>query len=239
MEARLAQIQQKPRRGRGGPKARRRRLVHDARPLHSLVSASTFRSSSRQRSDSRPLRRWATQQKKSSWRKNTGSYSELLEKPHARRLAVQPISRSHLSPTHFTASGPLLSRGDRWAKISGSTNPPWSLSVLHRFVAIASPSPLRSVVDASFRAPFVGAHLGHLWFSLVPFARSGNQRIEDFWETFARVGQSDAWEVVRVDGIEPTRPAWKAGVLPLNYTREKWGGSARRLCQGSQRICRR
>ena len=24
----------------------------------------------------------------------------------------------------------------------------------------------------------------------------------------------------RVMGIEPTRPAWKAGVLPLNYTRE-------------------
>ena len=29
----------------------------------------------------------------------------------------------------------------------------------------------------------------------------------------------------RVMGIEPTRPAWKAGVLPLNYTRENphWG----------------
>jgi hypothetical protein len=26
--------------------------------------------------------------------------------------------------------------------------------------------------------------------------------------------------VVRVDGIEPTTPAWKAGVLPLNYTRK-------------------
>ena len=25
--------------------------------------------------------------------------------------------------------------------------------------------------------------------------------------------------LVRVDGIEPTTPAWKAGVLPLNYTR--------------------
>jgi hypothetical protein len=24
----------------------------------------------------------------------------------------------------------------------------------------------------------------------------------------------------RADGIEPTRPAWKAGVLPLNYARE-------------------
>gem|GEM_PF-1737246 len=25
--------------------------------------------------------------------------------------------------------------------------------------------------------------------------------------------------LVRVDGIEPTRPLWKSGVLPLNYTR--------------------
>ena len=25
----------------------------------------------------------------------------------------------------------------------------------------------------------------------------------------------------RVMGIEPTRPAWKAGILPLNYTRKK------------------
>ena len=27
----------------------------------------------------------------------------------------------------------------------------------------------------------------------------------------------------RVGGIEPPQPAWKAGVLPLNYTR-KWSG---------------
>ena len=26
-------------------------------------------------------------------------------------------------------------------------------------------------------------------------------------------------DMERVMGIEPTRPAWKAGVLPLNYTR--------------------
>ena len=26
-------------------------------------------------------------------------------------------------------------------------------------------------------------------------------------------------ELERVMGIEPTRPAWKAGILPLNYTR--------------------
>ena len=30
---------------------------------------------------------------------------------------------------------------------------------------------------------------------------------------------SEAWQVERVMGIEPTYPAWKAGVLPLNYTR--------------------
>ncbi len=26
----------------------------------------------------------------------------------------------------------------------------------------------------------------------------------------------------RVMGIEPTRPAWKAGILPLNYTRKSF-----------------
>ena len=29
----------------------------------------------------------------------------------------------------------------------------------------------------------------------------------------------DFWLMERVMGIEPTRPAWKAGILPLNYTR--------------------
>ena len=31
--------------------------------------------------------------------------------------------------------------------------------------------------------------------------------------------------LVRADGIEPTRPAWKAGVLPLNYARRAPTGS--------------
>jgi hypothetical protein len=31
----------------------------------------------------------------------------------------------------------------------------------------------------------------------------------------------------RVMGIEPTLPAWKAGVLPLNYTRIGAGGGTR------------
>ena len=32
--------------------------------------------------------------------------------------------------------------------------------------------------------------------------------------------QLSYWRILeRVMGIEPTRPAWKAGVLPLNYTR--------------------
>lgn len=29
----------------------------------------------------------------------------------------------------------------------------------------------------------------------------------------------ERFRLVRADGIEPTRPAWKAGVLPLNYAR--------------------
>ena len=31
----------------------------------------------------------------------------------------------------------------------------------------------------------------------------------------------------RVMGIEPTLSAWKAEVLPLNYTRKKFGGGGR------------
>ena len=31
--------------------------------------------------------------------------------------------------------------------------------------------------------------------------------------------QKKAFALERVMGIEPTRPAWKAGILPLNYTR--------------------
>ena len=33
----------------------------------------------------------------------------------------------------------------------------------------------------------------------------------------------------RVMGIEPTRPAWKAGILPLNYTRILHEGSKSNL----------
>src|SRR5687768_10761003 len=32
--------------------------------------------------------------------------------------------------------------------------------------------------------------------------------------------------LVRADGIEPTRPAWKAGVLPLNYARVAQAGDS-------------
>ena len=32
------------------------------------------------------------------------------------------------------------------------------------------------------------------------------------------------------DGIEPTYPAWKAGVLPLNYTRRVYRGDRIRTC---------
>ncbi len=31
--------------------------------------------------------------------------------------------------------------------------------------------------------------------------------------------QAHSYLMERVMGIEPTRPAWKAGILPLNYTR--------------------
>ena len=34
----------------------------------------------------------------------------------------------------------------------------------------------------------------------------------------------------RVMGIEPTYPAWKAGVLPLNYTRIAYRGDRIRTC---------
>ena len=34
----------------------------------------------------------------------------------------------------------------------------------------------------------------------------------------------------RVMGIEPTYPAWKAGVLPLNYTRRSHRGDRIRTC---------
>ncbi len=33
------------------------------------------------------------------------------------------------------------------------------------------------------------------------------------------LGMAGGHEKKRVMGIEPTCPAWKAGVLPLNYTR--------------------
>ena len=47
------------------------------------------------------------------------------------------------------------------------------------------------------------------------------------WRSLSKetdIKKRSQWErlkMVRVDGIEPTQPAWKAGVLPLNYTR-KW-----------------
>ncbi len=34
----------------------------------------------------------------------------------------------------------------------------------------------------------------------------------------------------RVKGIEPSQPAWKAGVLPLNYTRIDGGRDRIRTC---------
>ena len=37
-------------------------------------------------------------------------------------------------------------------------------------------------------------------------------------------------KIKRVMGIEPTYPAWKAGVLPLNYTRIAYRGDRIRTC---------
>jgi hypothetical protein len=42
-----------------------------------------------------------------------------------------------------------------------------------------------------------------------------------------------AGELERVDGIEPTIPLWKRGVLPLNYTRKALG-SVSSLLPGGQ-----
>lgn len=35
----------------------------------------------------------------------------------------------------------------------------------------------------------------------------------------------------RVKGIEPSQPAWKAGALPLSYTRLWWKGQDLNLCR--------
>ena len=40
-----------------------------------------------------------------------------------------------------------------------------------------------------------------------------------FWSVARRSIQLSYARTKRVMGIEPTYPAWKAGVLPLNYTR--------------------
>ena len=37
--------------------------------------------------------------------------------------------------------------------------------------------------------------------------------------TWIRLLDPTHFKMERVMGIEPTRPAWKAGILPLNYTR--------------------
>ena len=43
--------------------------------------------------------------------------------------------------------------------------------------------------------------------------------------------------MVRADGIEPTTPAWKAGVLPLNYARKTWLAGWNILCSGQAFLC--
>ena len=42
----------------------------------------------------------------------------------------------------------------------------------------------------------------------------------ELWARIIEIAHLTACNLLeRVMGIEPTRPAWKAGVLPLNYTR--------------------
>ena len=52
------------------------------------------------------------------------------------------------------------------------------------------------------------------------FAGKGEARKQVELSPQAEAGPADfASTLERVMGIEPTRPAWKAGILPLNYTR--------------------
>jgi hypothetical protein len=49
---------------------------------------------------------------------------------------------------------------------------------------------------------------------------------------------SDVPRVERVKGIEPSSPAWKAGALPLSYTREKNNSTERGSAQKNRRAVR-
>ena len=52
------------------------------------------------------------------------------------------------------------------------------------------------------------------------FVGKGEARKQVELSPQAEAGPADfASTLERVMGIEPTRPAWKAGILPLNYTR--------------------
>ena len=60
--------------------------------------------------------------------------------------------------------------------------------------------------------------------AIIPVALwTGRVKLGSTFPVLDRAGdgkpRSVGGELVRADGIEPTRPAWKAGVLPLNYAR--------------------
>ena len=58
---------------------------------------------------------------------------------------------------------------------------------------------------------------------LEPFLGKGGatERVREGFSKKSRRKRCGACDdVERVMGIEPTRPAWKAGILPLNYTRD-------------------
>ncbi len=48
--------------------------------------------------------------------------------------------------------------------------------------------------------------------------------------SYWRISNGGGLKVERVKGIEPSYPAWKAGVLPLNYTRKPMNCNIQRAC---------
>ena len=66
-------------------------------------------------------------------------------------------------------------------------------------------------------------HIGRLQISLQPFGALEGTRTPDpllrRQLLYPAELQAQMCLMERVMGIEPTQPAWKAGILPLNYTR--------------------
>ena len=56
-----------------------------------------------------------------------------------------------------------------------------------------------------------------------PFPEKAGEVVNP-WSKLSKTSNGEG-ELERVMGIEPTQPAWKAGILPLNYTRVNGGPS--------------